>query len=245
MYEEIADQLEAYCDCLPDKLKRKDLVKLLEEMIWVISNQTCWANKPCETFLNSQREEVFETEAFAPCSCEGVFAFFPYYYFPIDPQSFEVFFVTLDGVEESVEQVKPKDYHYSEVTGQLKVDLRPFMGGENCCHCPKDYKLLVLYHAGYERLPECLLQLFCEILQLFYHKNNCDCESCQGCKTKPSVGGTSGAVFEDAEALERMQDTTARVERYLMRLIAKSYQRQLGLLSLCGRRRVYAWGEVI
>lgn len=235
MYEEIIEQLKSYCDCVPE-MDDDVLARNVEEMIWLISNITCWSNKPCETLLNSERIEYLEIEAFDPCSCDGITVFNPYYNDPIDSKSFEVFLITVNGVKEDSERISSDYFSYSDSEGILRIDPRPYMRFGSCGGCNFKQRLMIKYNAGYERLPECLLQLFCDLLHVIYSKNNCDCSSCQTCQSATNKGEIS---FDDGD------EVSPKLGIYLNFLVEAAYKRQLGLISLCNRKIFNRWGTVI
>lgn len=235
MYEEIIEQLRDYCDCIPE-MDDDVLAKNVEEMIWLISNITCWSNSPCETLLNSERVEYVDVAEFDPCSCGGITEFHPFYYSPIDPNSFEVFLIKIDGVNEESERISSNYYGYSESKGILRIDVRPYVQIGNCGGCNPEYRLQIRYNAGYEKLPECLLQLFCDLLHTIYTKNNCDCSSCQACKLSTNEGEFDFAPDDEV---------SPKLKNYLNILIESAYRRQLGLLSLCHRKSFNKWGFVV
>lgn len=71
------EQLTEYCDC--QNVEERDVAELIN----LISTYTCWAQKPCETFLRSERKEVLSLP-----SCVGerdIFVFEPFYK-PFDPE---------------------------------------------------------------------------------------------------------------------------------------------------------------
>lgn len=239
--DEIIDQLTTFCDCVPQEAFEEDnrdkLLRNVEELIFLVSILTCWTNEPCETFLNSERQEVIDIPDFDPCSCEcdvGVTAFKPYYYKSIDVNSFEVFVVNTSGLQEEIERVDAGYYAYSELSKALKVDVRPYVEKSRCNPCDDDYKLLIKYNAGYDLIPDCLLQLFCDLLHVIYNKNNCDCSTCQACKdgddNEPNI------VFDD--------ETSETLDDYLHKLVESAYKKQIGLISLC-QKCCGIWGVVI
>ncbi|MGM0175691.1 hypothetical protein [Enterococcus sp. DIV0800] len=233
--QEIIEQLEDYCDCLPEDLKDGVLEKTLEQVINLISLITCWTQEPCETFLNAARSELVDLPRFDPCSCDdGIMEFHPWYY-PVDPDSFEVSLIESTGIKDVVTKLPPESYAYSEIFDVLKIDLTKVSSPNIECGCPKDYKLLIEYNAGYELLPECLLPLFCELLHVMYDTNNCDCHACQAC----------GKEDDQAEGYIEFDDKTSKqIDNYVKALINAGFQKQLGLISLCGRE-TRGWSVIV
>ena len=92
--------------------------------------------------------------------------------------------------------------------------------------------MLVLYDAGFEELPQCLLQLFCDLIHVIYNKNNCDCHACATCQDNSD----SGFIANETMTTDEL------VESYLNKLVIDSYRKQLGLISLCGKSLEQIWG---
>lgn len=215
----IYDQLTAYCDC--GQFDEKDLA----DMVNVVSLMTCWQMHPCETFLKGDRVEVIDLP---PCM-ECPFVFEPYYY-PFDPDSFKFYLVTIDGVEETIEEIEG---HYSTVEENFRLDLEMDCACMRRCGCDPIFKLKVEYTAGYEELPDCLLPVFCNLLSVIHSKNDCDCTDC-GCESDSpeSITYATGDVV------------TVALETYLGQVLVENYKTQLSMISLCrGRRRI--WGFII
>lgn len=220
----IVEQLTEYCDCVD--VAEKDVMELVN----LISVYTCWASKPCETFLLSDRKEIVDLPK---CNKEcSVFVFDPFYT-PFDKESFTFTVIEQKGIEE---HTIPIEAFYSEVDGNFRMELplhrckcRPK------CGCEKKYKLVVTYIAGYEEIPDCLLPVFCEALQYIKEKNTCDCSECQTCDngvTEVTIDYENGATITD-----RLQD-------YFVKTLTAMYKRQLSLISLC-REPKTLWGLVV
>lgn len=232
MFEEIYEQIEEYCDCLPN-MEEEEKRRNIDEMLFLVSNLTCWTQSTCETLLNSRRVEFLDIDSFDPCLCnQGIIEFIPFYNNPIDEKSFEVYLITYEGIKEESERINSDYFAYSESLNLLKIDVRPFVQQNNCCACSRTYKLMIQYNAGYERLPDCLLRLFCDLLHVVAEKNNCDCDRCQQCNKGDDI------------EIEYDDDVTPKLDMYFKLLVESAYKKQLGLLSLCKlEKRV--WGIVV
>lgn len=229
---EIITQLRDYCGCLPE-MDDGELEGNVAELIHLISTMTCWAQQPCETFLNSGRTETLSLQKAEPCSCDsGVVSFEPYYR-PFQEGTFKVSLAWQQGMEEKITELDPQDYRYSSNFGVLRINAGRYMADCGCC--PGEYRLVVTYDAGYELIPECLLPLFCEMLQLIYDKNNCSCHDCQACENDSDVS----IEYADGDRV------SPEMEKYLTRLILDGHQKMMGLISLCGAGKGSIWGEVI
>lgn len=213
------DQLKEYCGCVD--VTEDDVA----EMVNVISMATCWAMSSCETFLLSDRTEVIDL----PRCFECYFKFKPYY-FPYDKDTFEFKLVEINGLEETYYDV---DWAYSEVDKVFRLDLGLDCSCMNRCGCDPEYKLLVNYKAGYEELPDCILPVFCNLLDVIRAKNDCDCNDCNCTnEAEENIKYATGDVV------------TVALETDLGVLLNKTYQNQLSSISLC-REKKRLWGFVV
>lgn len=227
----IYEQLRS-CPCDNTKVKTEDI----DELINLVSMATCWTQKPCETFLSSDREEIIDLP---DCKDDcGVFVFEPFYE-PFVPTSFKFTLIEQKGIEEEPTEIT--EFRYSEIDNQfkLKLPLPDCKCGRDPCGCPTDYKMKVEYVAGYELIPDCLLPLFCEALQYIVDKNKCDCSDCQTCSNEYEDDRIKVVVPDAA-------DLTQRLKAYFMDILTKQYARQLGLISLCGKKSIEKlWAVVV
>lgn len=233
----IVEQLKDYCNCLPEKLTKDDTLieRNISELIHLISLITCWTQEPCETFLNSARSEIIDVGNIDHCSCDGGIVEFTPYYAPFYPDTFKVYLISQSGLTTEKTEIPDTSFAYDEVFDVLRIDLSEYIENDKCTCCPPKYKLLIEYDAGYEEIPECLLQLFCDLLHVVYDKNNCDCSTCQACTGSDDVE----IDYSDDDEVSPMLSV------YLDTLIASAYKEQLGLISLCGRCRNTFLGLVI
>lgn len=227
----IYEQLRDYCDCVEfgDNAEQN-----IDELIHLISNATCWAGDgTCSTFLLGERKEVVELPPH-PDKC-FVFEYKPFYK-PFMADSFTLTLITIDGINETKTILTDKDYSYSEAEGLFRIKL-PYSCDCKCvCGCEKTYKLLAEYDAGYEEIPECLLPIFCEMLDLINKKNDCDC-SCSHCGNDNPDNKTDYGDYTVGDAL------TNAIINDIGPMLTKQYTRQLGLISLC--RNYDMWGVVV
>lgn len=220
------EQLTEYCDCL-DSVDERDV----NELINLISTYTCWAQKPCETFLKSERKEVRELPN---CVCEcDVFEFEPLFA-PYDVESFTFTLVEQNGINEISHIIS--SYIYSEADEKFRLELPlPDCGCKAKCGCESKYKLLVTYVAGYENIPECLLPLFCEALQWIADKNKCDCEECEPCNDR---------LYPQDNQID-YTNLTGRMQEHFLTILTRQYFNQLSLISICQRYKGELWGIVV
>jgi len=190
---------------------------------------TCWQQKPCETFLKSERTEVIELPSCLDCPIE----FIPFYH-PYDADSFTFSLVTVQGIEETITPIT--NFAYSEVSNVFRVDV----GLTDCecrcaCECEPEYKLLVKYTAGYEEIPDCLLPVFCNVLEVIHAKNDCSCNDC-GCDNDKYV--------EDNIEYAKGDIVTVALETDIGKILVSQYMKQLRMISLC-KAVPDLWGFVI
>lgn len=217
----IIDQLQGYCDCA----KPFD-EKTVNEIVHVISMATGWARMECETFLMSERREVIDLPSCTDCPIK-----FEPYYKPFDPDSFNFQLLKVEGIDETKTEITEFRYHESDGLFYLNPQL-PSCKCQKCtCGCPPTYKLKVEYTAGYNELPECLLPVFCNVLNVIQAKNDCDCNDC-GCDTKEEVKYASGDVV------------SVSLETRIGQILVEQYMNQLGFLSLVKPRNPL-WGFVV
>lgn len=224
----IYEQLRDYCDCIKD-VKQEEV----DELINLVSMATCWTQKPCETFLNSERREVIDLD---DCLCDCQIVRFAPFYTPFDPESFTFTLVKEVGIEETL--IPVTEFTYSEIEGVFKID-PPIPNcdcGCNECTCNPKYKLVIDYVAGYEELPECLLPVFCEALQYIQERRECDCKQCQACENYDDE--RVEVLVEDAATI------TNQLKAYFVTTLTEQYKRQLSLISLC-RSKKRLWGIVV
>lgn len=228
----VYEQLTEYCDCLVsgsvDDTPSID-ARAIDELIHLISSYTCWMQKPCDTFLQSERKEVVDVPS-CVCDCD-VFEFDPFYA-PFDPGSFTFTLIEQKGIEETKTDVT--SYIYSEADEKFRMELPlPSCDCGVQCGCKSKYKLMVTYVAGYEEIPECLLPIFCEALQWILQKSECDCEACQDCENK----------YASNNEIDYTK-LTGRLQEHFLTVLTVQYFRQLSLISLCRRRHDF-WAVVV
>lgn len=222
----IVEQLTEYCSCIKDASEEN-----IEELINIISMATCWMKEPCDTFLAGQRTEVILLPSCMDCPME----FKPFYH-PFDADSFTFSLVKVDGIKETITSIE--DYAYSAVSDVFRINTglpsckcNPC---DPCSDCEVEYKLLVSYTAGYELIPECLLPVFCNVLEVIAAKNDCSCDDC----------ACEGSKYEDNVQYAEGDVVTVALETDLGQLLVEQYKKQLQMISLC-KPSPELWGFVV
>lgn len=233
----IYQQLQDYCGCCHKDDDNSE--KNIDELVHIISNATCWAGDgvPCSTFLMGERQEIHELPT-CPDKC-FVYEFKPFYY-PFIADSMKFVIIKEEGIEQEIIDLTSDDFIYSDYEGVFKIKL-PY--GHDChcdiCKCKKKYKLVAMYDAGYDEIPECLLPVFCEMLDLINKKNECGC-NCQSCQNdKPNYdNNTDYGQYTTGDML------TSAIINEIGPIMTKNYRDQIGLISLCEPKYVI-YGEVL
>lgn len=204
----INEQIITYCNCT-DGVEERDI----EEMLELVSQMTCWDT----TFLMSDRREIVNVT-----NVQGIYEFRPFYH-PYDKDTFTFTLVEQNGLEEVKTDI---EYVYSEVDECFKIDF-----GVDCNRCPASkQKLVVTYNAGYEEIPDFLLPVFCNILNVIKAKNTCDCEKDCGCDEN-NVQYAKGDVV------------TVALETKIGEILQNQYLKELSRISLCEKNDI--WGLVV
>lgn len=216
--ERIKEQLSTYCDCVE---KRGIDDKDINELISYVSMATCWDNgycdSTCSTFLQGERREVIDL----PHCMDCIYTFTPRYK-PFVPESFTFTLVKVQGTEESSTPITDFSYSTLDCVFRINTGLPSCKCSCKTCGCEPEYKLLVEYIAGYEEIPDCLLPVFCNILEVIHEKNDCCCDRNCACDSN------------NTEAEYTIGDVvTAQVETDLGKLIAKQTIDMLGMMSVC------------
>lgn len=226
--ERIVEQLKAFCNCLPDDIPDDIFVRNLTELINIISNLTCWAGDDCSTFLNSERSETEDIPCLDRCKCNGMIIEFCPMYDPFYPETLSVTLIEIDGIKETEIEISPEHFSYISSLCKIRVDLSEYIDTKCIC-CPPEYKIRYTYSAGYEEIPQCLLQLFCDLMHVMYFKNKCDCNICQACITDNDVTDEGEIEFTEGDIVTPTLDT------YWKEIIVRGYMRNLEKISMCGK----------
>ena len=224
---DIVDQLTEYCSCIADA-REEDIAELVN----TISLATCWMQNPCETFLTSTRREVIDLPDCMDCPME----FRPFYH-PYDKESFTFSLLKIEGITETVTEIT--DFAYSDMMGLFRLNPGlPECGcvSKSCDSCEAEYKLIVDYTAGYDTLPDCLLPVFCNVLEVIQAKNTCDCGNCEECDTSK--------YDEDNIQYATGDIVTVALETDIGKILVEQYKKQIGMISLC-KAPSEVWGFVV
>lgn len=212
----VYEQLYDYCDCIRKSDTRDyKFDKNIKLLIDLISTLTCWKGSPCETFLSSDREEVFDINAIQSCYCDNGLMIIDLDYPEVKEDTFTVILQKREGIKFENIELSENEYAYNPYENKLYIDLSEH--GTNCqCDCTKLHKVIVQYTAGFEEIPECLLPIFCEYLSHVIELNRCQC-NCTTCQE------------DETEESTEITD----LEAYVKHSILVAYARQLETISRC------------
>lgn len=227
----ILDQLRDYCECVKEATDED-----VAELISVVSMATGWMRSPCENFLLDDRTEVIDLPSCSDCPIE----FEPYYH-PFDPSSMKFTLVKIKGVEETEEEIT--DFGYISSEKKFRVNALTRCGCTVCeCGCPTEYKLKAEYSAGYTEIPECLLPVFCNLLEVIQAKNDCDC-TCECGSNEEAQYDRYGNLITQQVKYKSGDVVSVFLETDLAKMLVQDYKNQLGMLSVIRQKRV--WGLVV
>ncbi len=224
LYQELYDQIQGYCSCMGE-INECEVEKYLSQLVDYVSAMTCWKRKTCETFLSSEREEVFSPSYVKDCGCDHGMTVIPFYYTHVFEPTIEVTIQLRDGVHFCEVLVEPDDYSFDVYENELYINLSKYLGlvgGQ--CDCTKMHRVIVRYIAGYDRIPDCILPIFCDLMNYIVELNSCDCDRCTECE--------SGSEEQEIPDDENQQ----LIHSWIQQAVTTVYINQLGLMSLCGKK---------
>lgn len=223
-YQKIYDQLNDYCNCLD--IDECEADKFLSQLIHLVSTMTCWRNSSCETFLKSERQEIFDVDYINNCSCDHGLMVVPLYYLKVFEPSIQVFVQIRDGIDFCQIQVEQEDYSFDSFTNEVYIDLKKYLSNGKCmCDCSKIHRIIISYVAGYDVIPDCILPIFCDLMDYIVELNSCGC-GCQDCD--------SGSMEEEESDLSD-NEKQQLIYDWIQSTVTQVYIRQLETMSLCGR----------
>lgn len=233
--DDVMEQLSTYCDCLGE-VEPKDIGKFASnvvQLISLVSIATNWkrGNDPCETFLMSERRELFDMQEITGCGCcDGYIVTLPMTYNQIAQDSIKVMYQVRDGIQLST--VELTNFSYDPYDNVLYLDFEN-EDAIKSCGCEKITKIIVTYDAGYERIPKCLLPMFCDLLQFIIAMNRCNC-GCAVCDTQ----------YEDTIENSSNSDEQESVYLIIRSQVLSIYRRQLESIAL-NVKSYSSWGKVL
>lgn len=187
--EAILAQVKASCPAFSE-VANADLWRNVYFATLKLSKLTCWNDPICGTFILGEREQVARVDI-AGCKCFGTIVRFPVRFQPVDT----ITEVKLTVIGETVEVYTLQDptlAQYIEATNEFFIDTKltwldsegnvadDIFHGVTCGCCPKDFYITIRYTAGYELIPDCLLDLICKMVcYANASANGCDTGGCE------------------------------------------------------------------
>lgn len=226
LYQEIYDQIAGYCNCMSE-IDPCNVEKYLAQLVDYVSMMTCWKRKSCETFLSSEREEVFAPNYINDCGCDQGLTIIPLYYTHIFEPTIQVTIQLRDGVNFCEVLVDPEDYSFDTYDNELYINLSKYLGlAGGQCDCTKFKQIIVRYIAGYDRIPDCILPIFCDLMSYIIELNACGCTQCTDCE--------SGSMRDEEDFPK--DENEQLIYTWIQQAVTTVYINQLGLMSLCGKK---------
>lgn len=182
LYPELTDELdkllEEYQTALAKSIEEKSkLWPKIWQAIRYISDITCWTDSDNDTFITQIRHQIASFNSENGCclncaNCEDGTIAIKLAYLP-HPEDF-----LLGGQISAVINGKVKrelityDYlaaHYDEIEGVVYIDRYDFPKlllnfGKGCCKCKLKVNIRLDYLAGYDQIPDGILQLICPFI---------------------------------------------------------------------------------
>lgn len=230
----VIEQLKDKCDCL----KKTDISAYkfeqnVKQLIHLISILTCWKRGAkenyCETFLLSERKEVFNFKKVQSCGCcDSNLATLALYYDLVQPKSIKVSLRVRSGIKFSEVNIDSNDISFDDIENVLYIDLSNYKDVTSNCNCDVLQKIIVTYDAGFEEIPDCLIPVFCDYLSYVIDMNRCEC-GCDSCDDDKGDVNLDDIVNMDSNAEQLNTYVTVRNH------IISAYAKQLAMMSLCGR----------
>jgi len=266
----LVDQLLESCPCLPNA--KPDVLRRAAELtIRQISAMTCWTGTlpnhdkrgfvDCTTMEYGERMDVFDLDPIDICECpKGVRGFrlsFPLGQTidveetpdgPIRKERYDIEFLYIsymNGIHRECIPIKETDYSYDHVSRRLMVDFSGYLGILNTCGCDNNAKLEVEYYSGLNELPECVIGVFCELMQFMVELEKCDCANPNKCGHRRQHTGLM-RIYEIpmGDGMDT-RNNDSRFQPYvettmldmIISIVNKSYIHQMQSLSICHLRQ--------
>ena len=224
MYDAIKQQMLNYCDCISEEDQEENIDLNIQRMIQTLSDLTCWNQKGCETLMLSEREEVFDPKIHISCGCDnGIMRAELFYFVGVDPESIQVSIQIRDGIQFKTIEIEKEDVSYDEIEKVVWMNLSEYL--PNKCSCERIEKVIIRYESGYEQLPDCIMDVACDILREQISSNKCSC-ACTECEQ----GDADIQITEVNTVIVSKDDL---IKQYIL----KTYAKALRTISLCTARR--------
>jgi hypothetical protein len=236
----ITEKLQANCGCF-DCDDGATMQKYMESFLRVLARLFCWTDGECSTILRAKRQEIIPVKDFKICGCEAMVELKPYFYKGFDPTTLKVYMHKKKGLEREEYELGTEKWNWSFVDGTLLVnltdELSPCCKCVDPCSCEAEYKIVLVYEAGYtsETLPDCVYEAMCHFLGIFIAYQN-DCGTLDECANMDKLA--VGAVLKQKSVDYIVREWTidsGNIDRFYVKLINTWAIQALSSLSLCNR----------
>lgn len=187
--QEIIAQVRASCPAF-ETASDIDLWRNIYFVILKLSKLTCWDDPICGSFITGERAQVAKVNV-AGCVCFGSIIRFPSRYTPAQ----DIIDVELTVIGDTLETYTLQDIttaQYIEATNEFFIDtdniwldsenneVTNILHGVSCGCCVKDFYITIRYNAGYDKIPDCLLDLVCKMICYANSEaNKCNTGGCE------------------------------------------------------------------
>lgn len=234
----ITEKLQERCNCF-DCEDGAVMQGYMEKFLSVLARLFCWVDGECDTLLKAQRKEIIPVTSVKLCGCDAMVEIKPYYHKGFDPSSLKIFMQKREGMARETYELGQERFNWSFVDGTILInvtdELSPCCKCVDPCSCDAEYKLILVYEAGYtsETLPDCVYDSMCHFLNIFVAYQN-KCGSLEECANmdRLAVGAVLKQKSVDYIVREWTIDTES-VDRVYVSLINKWSMLTLRSLSLC------------
>ena len=221
----VYEQIKEYCKC-EESITNADI----DEAINLASLLTCWADASGSTFLRSERQEYTEIHTTKNGNIKDILTFKPRYKnFDTDSFVFQIEIFNKTSFEKESFTIAEENIIFDELTDTFYIKTVDYKEPVIYCGGCKEeivYRLIVNYVAGYELLPEYLLPVFCDLVEIVHAKNICVCPNCESCNNSNGREGQT-IIYADGDVV------TVQLKETLGATLVNTYIKQLEMISIC------------
>lgn len=242
---DIVNQIKENCPCFEEK-EMSELESMITTLIDLLSTSLCWNSSICGNFIRHVEVEKFDyiNDSCFTCDCSSQIVKYDLFYTlkEIEIKIVEVTLITYSGLKETKIVLDPNSYTYRN--GQILID-RTILPN-NCCTCSCDeFVLSVAYETGFDKLPECLLPIFCELL-INMSLSLTGCGSIDDCCTMTRPKAYSYLKSKKIGDISYAWGIDENQSSYIYeKMLNTSKLKMIGMLSLCNQtslERIW-WGK--
>jgi len=237
----ITEKIQERCGCF-DCEDGAIMQGYVEKFLNVLARLFCWVDEECGTLLKAPRKEILPIDEIQLCGCEAMVEVKPFYHKGFDPSTLKVIVQKRVGFEREEYQLCREKYNYSFIDGTILINLTEELSPCCRCVCPcsceAEYKIVLLYEAGYTActIPDCVYDSLCHFMNIFIAYQN-KCGTLEECANmdRLAVGSVLKQKSVDYIVREWTIDNES-IDRFYVRLINRWSIATLSSLSLCKGR---------